>query len=179
MRNDFPRYAFKTKTWTSNGNLYGYSIDYPIDSPFQNYMFGLSEVTVRLFFDPSFGFILQKSSSMSVNCFFWGYYSGYQSYTYSYAVFPYFICDQATHPNYNTTDFLCHPCPQFHYVNNNVQCAPCRFDCLTCYNSNGCATCDPANRYLLRSNNSCLPRNGFYESNTTVPFACDPSCLTC
>lgn len=112
--------------------------------------------------DPDMSFALTYSSSFSVNCLYGGSSTTGLSFTYSYVTFPYFGCIslQAYYdPASNTCDYNC---PPSQFPNSELVCISCRHDCLTCFFTNKCYTCDASSRYLDYSNYSCVPLAGYY-----------------
>ena len=75
-------------------------------------------------------------------------------------------------------------CPNRTYLNaSNSSCVGCPFDCLTCdaNNTNNCLSCNEEtdHRQFDSATSRCLPKTGFYESNTTVAGTCPSACIEC
>jgi cysteine-rich repeat protein len=181
LKQDYLEYRFTTGIWWTNITTVSVYIPYSHSHGFQNYVFGLSKMVLRMNYDPSFSFSLAKNSgNNNVDFGYNGLNTTWLAYVYSYAVFPFITCTVPSFPYLNLTDGYCYArCSRLQYVGSARVCSSCRFDCLTCYNSTRCSSCNLTNRYLEPSNLSCLPKEGYYESNDFTPFTCTPPCRTC
>jgi hypothetical protein len=138
LKQDYREYRFATSYWWLNVTNSNPNIPYSHSYVYQNYVFGLSKVALRIYSDPSFSFILEKNSGslykMDID-----YYGTYNTtgfaMMFNYAIFPLIICSSPSYPYFNTSDGLCwRSCPRLQYMGTVRLCSPCRFDCLTCYN---------------------------------------------
>lgn len=64
---------------------------------------------------------------------------------------------------------------------STMTCLPCRYDCYTCTNASGCATCNSTTDYRYLNGTSCRAVDGYYDdgSNATVASQCTSPCATC
>lgn len=92
-------------------------------------------------------------------------------------------CDNTTTPYFYVSQNTCHTaCPiRTYYDQFYMECYTClNVDCYYCNQTQLCTQCSDNDHRQMDNNNRCKPKDGYYESGTSVAAACDPTlCLTC
>ncbi len=100
-------------------------------------------------------------------------------FKYSFLMLPYYECPK-DHPIYVSSSNTCfNSCSSgYYYDHNSIKCESCSDLCQNCNNYDQCTSCKSSqNRQFV--NYKCLPKDGFYESNTLIAASCTSPCIHC